>query len=117
MGAIENDYYKFLPNSTNCKTISDVYQSLAEANSNVVVEVNDIYGMLVLLGFGMGLASVTFIAEVVYLVRMFYLYSPLHFLCKVNLYLHIFLQNIKKGMAKLTMNRIFRHQRRVRAWH
>ena len=118
MGMIENDYFKFLPNSTNCKTISDAYQSLEEANSNVVVEVNDIYGMLVLLGFGLGLASVTFIAEVVYLVRMFYLYSPLHFLCQGNLYLQIFLQNMKKGLTKLAMiNRRFKYQRRVRAWH
>ena len=72
MGVIENGYYKFLPNSTNCKTISDVYQSLLEANSNVAVEINDIYGMLVLLGFGMGLASITFSAEMVSLVRMLY---------------------------------------------
>ena len=69
MGAIENDYYKFLPNATKCKTISDVYQSLEEANSNVVVEVNDMYGMLVLLGLGVEVALMTFIAERILLVR------------------------------------------------
>ena len=68
MGIIENTYYDFLPNSTKCKTIDDVYQSHVETNTTVIVEVNDIYGMLVLLSFGMGLALTTFSAEMVYLV-------------------------------------------------
>ena len=67
MGLIEKSYYNHLPNATQCKTISDVYDSHAKRNHEVVVEVNDIYGMMVLLGLGVGLSFATFIVEVAHI--------------------------------------------------
>ena len=63
MGLIEKSYNNHMPNATKCKTISDVYNSHAESNHEVVVELNDIYGMMVLLGLGVGWSLATFIAE------------------------------------------------------
>ena len=63
LGLIEKSYYDNLPNATKCKTISDVYNSHAEGNHEVVVELNDIYGMMGLLGLGVGWSLATFIAE------------------------------------------------------
>ena len=63
MGLIEMGYYNHLPNATKCKTVNDVYESHREENHVVTMEVNDIYGMLVLLGLGVGGALLTFIAE------------------------------------------------------
>ena len=63
MGLIDKSYYNHLPNATKCKTISDVYNSHAERNHEVVVELNDIYGMMGLLGLGVGWSLATFIAE------------------------------------------------------
>ena len=58
----------FKSNATKCDTFADVYKSHAGGKETVVVEVNDIYGMLALLGFGIGLALITFAAETVLLV-------------------------------------------------
>ena len=70
MGLIHMSYYSHLgKNATKCKTISDVYKSHKEKNQKVTVEVNDIYGMLVLLGLGVGVALLAFVAETVMLVR------------------------------------------------
>ena len=69
MGLINRSYYHHLPNATKCKTINDVYKSHTEKNHIVIVEVNDIYGMLVLLGLGVGGAMVIFITEMIMLVR------------------------------------------------
>ena len=63
VGVIQNSYYKNLPNATKCKTIHDVYKSHAEKNRRVIVDVNDIYGMLLLLGLGVAGAVITFTAE------------------------------------------------------
>ena len=63
MGLIDRSYYNHLPNATKCKTVNDVYESHKEENHIVTMEVNDIYGMLVLLGLGVGGALLTFIAE------------------------------------------------------
>ena len=68
MGLIHRSYYNHLPNATKCNTIGDVYKSHAEKNHTVIVEANDIYGMLALLGLGAGGALITFIAETVLLV-------------------------------------------------
>ena len=68
MGLIQMSYYNHLPNATKCNTIGNVYKSHTEKNHTVTVEVNDIYGMLVLLGLGVGGALITFIAEIVMLV-------------------------------------------------
>ena len=40
-----------------------------ETNRTVTVELNDILGMLVLLGLGVGGALITFIAETIFVVR------------------------------------------------
>ena len=40
-----------------------------EKNHKVTMKVNDIYGMLVLLGLGVGGALSTFIAEIILMVR------------------------------------------------
>ena len=70
MGLIHMSYYNLLPNATKCNTIGDVYKSHAEQNQTVIVKVNDIYGMLVLLGLGVGGALLVFIAEIVLLVSV-----------------------------------------------
>ena len=109
MGIIENTYYDFLPNSTKCKTIDDVYQSHVETDTTVIVEVNDIYGMLVLLSFGVGLALTTFSAEMVYLVSTS-IQSRGQFTSTC-----IFVQ---KGISKLKlMKRRGRDQKPAPAWH
>ena len=64
MGLIQMGYYNHLPNATECKTITDVYKSQTEKNHKVTVEVNDIFGMLVLLGLGVGGALITFMGEI-----------------------------------------------------
>ena len=69
MGLIYRSYYHHLPNATKCKTINDVYKSQTEKNHIVIVEVNDIYGMLVLLGLGVGGALVIFIVEMIMFLR------------------------------------------------
>ena len=69
MGLIDMSYYNNMPNATKCKTISDVYESHRETDRTVTVELNDILGMLVLLGLGVGGALITFIAETIFVVR------------------------------------------------
>ena len=66
IGLIHQSYYSYLPNATKCNTIADVFKS--HRRDKVIVEMNDIYGMLVLLGLGMGLALITFTAESILLV-------------------------------------------------
>ena len=64
MGLIEMSYSRHLgENSTKCMTINDVYMSHMERSQIVMVELNDIYGMLVLFGLGVAGAFVIFIAE------------------------------------------------------
>ena len=63
MDLIDKRFFHYLPNSTLCNTVNDVYQSHMENNHTVIVKLNDIYGMLVLLGLGVGLALITFTAE------------------------------------------------------
>lgn len=69
MGLIDTSYYNNLPNATKCNNINDVHESLMENNYTVTVELNDIYGMLILLGLGVVGALITFIAEIASLVR------------------------------------------------
>ena len=72
MGAITKSYFEQLPNATYCNSIGDVYESHGEKKHTVVFEVNDMYGMLVLLGLGVEVALMTFIAERILLVRIKY---------------------------------------------
>ena len=68
MGLIQKSFFKYLPNGTICSTVNDVYESHMENNHTVTVKLNDIYGMLVLLGLGVGLALITFTAETLLMV-------------------------------------------------
>ena len=68
MGLILKSYYTHLPNATKCNTITDMLQSHAEQNQKATVEVNDIYGMLVLLGLGLCVAHIVLLAELTLLV-------------------------------------------------
>ena len=109
MGIIEKTYYDLLPNSTQCKTFDEVYKSHLEANSKVIVEVKDIYGMLLLLSFGVGLALTTLSVEIV---RMLFLYLYLY-----ETSMTYTLQIMKKGMAKLNMmKRRLRDKSITEAW-
>ena len=63
MGLIEMSYFKHLPNATKCKTLNDVYESHAKLDHKVTVEVNDIFGTMILLGFGLAGALFILIAE------------------------------------------------------
>ena len=67
MGLIHKSYYSYLPNATKCNTIGDVFRS--HKTEKVIVQVNDIYGILVLLGLGLGMALLIFPAEIILLVR------------------------------------------------
>ena len=69
MGLIKMSYLKHLPNSTECNTIADVYKTHNQKNRTVTVELNDIYGMLILLGLGVGVALITLTAQIILLVR------------------------------------------------
>ena len=68
MGLILKSYYAHLPNATKCNTIADMLKSHAEQNQNAIVELNDIYGMLVLLGFGLSVAHIVLFSEYTLLV-------------------------------------------------
>ena len=70
MGLIEMGYYNHLPNPTKCKTTHDVYNSHSQVNRSVKFQVNDIHGMLVLLGLGLIVALITWIVEMNLLVRI-----------------------------------------------
>ena len=64
MGVIEKTYFDNLPNATTCNTIGDVFKTHADKNQELIMELKFIYGMLVLLGIGVGLAMITFLIEV-----------------------------------------------------
>ena len=50
------------------RTVHDIYDSHTENIHTVIVKLNDIYGMLVLLGLGVGGAMIIFTAESLLLV-------------------------------------------------
>ena len=68
MGLIHKSFFNYLPNGTICNTVNDIYESHMENNNTVTVKLKDIYGMLVLLGLGVGLALITFTAETLLMV-------------------------------------------------
>ena len=67
MGLIDDAYNKNMPNSTKCTTLKDIKDS--HLGKNVVVKFNNIYGMLILFGFGIGTALLTLAAEGILKVR------------------------------------------------
>ena len=74
MGLINQRFYNFLPNATVCKG------KKPHVNNDhvVIVKLGDIYGMLVLLALGIGVALTSFIAENGKLLRLS-LSEPGHF--------------------------------------
>ena len=54
-----------MPNATECATNADVQRSHRDQDAKVVLELDNIYGMIVLLGLGLLGSAVTFIAEVI----------------------------------------------------
>ena len=69
MGLINKSFFNYLPNATACKNGNDIYESHVGNNQRVIVQLNNIYGMLVLLGLGVGGALITFPAENLWSVR------------------------------------------------
>ena len=59
MGQINQRFYNYLPNATVCKS----NEPHGDNDHVVIVKLRDIYGMLVLLALGMGVALTAFIAE------------------------------------------------------
>ena len=84
MGLIEMSYFKHLPNATKCRTLNDVYESHAKLSHKVTVEVNDIFGTMILLGLGLTGALFILIAEEILKIRVryakVYLHQRLHLL-------------------------------------
>lgn len=69
MGLIDAGYYNYMPNATKCSTFNDIKNSHQGKNQTIIVEINDIYGMLILLGLGIGGAMIIFSLEMFIKVR------------------------------------------------
>ena len=54
---------EYIPNSTKCRTWQDVKASHEKDNPQVVVRLDDIYGMVIILALGLGGAVVAFTVE------------------------------------------------------
>ena len=67
MGFIEASFYNHMPNVTSCNTIKAIDQS--HTDGLVILEMDDIYGMLILLGLGLVGSLAVFSAEVIPQVR------------------------------------------------
>ena len=63
MGLMDSILKNALPNATKCSTVYDIQASHMAADRRVVIEFEDIYGVLLVPSFGMGLALMTMIAE------------------------------------------------------
>ena len=69
MGLINKNFFNYLPNATACKNTKDIYESHIGNNYRVIVQLDDIYGILALLGLGVSGALITFPAENLWSVR------------------------------------------------
>ena len=70
MGMIDAGYNNYMPNATECTTFNDIKKSHLGKNQTIIIETNDIYGMLILLGLGIVAATIIFIAEIITKVRV-----------------------------------------------
>ena len=52
-----------MPNATECVTNADVQRSHKDQDVRVVLKLDNIYGMIVLLGLGLVGSTITFMAE------------------------------------------------------
>ena len=67
IGFIDASFYNHMPNATSCNTIKAIDQS--HTDGLVILEMNDIYGMLILLGLGLVGSLAVFAVEVIPMVR------------------------------------------------
>ena len=61
--SFQNEMKRKLPNSTRCSTWNDVEQSHTMEDPRVVVQLEDIYGMMILLAVGLNGAVVVLMME------------------------------------------------------
>ena len=72
MGLIDAQIQKYVPNATKCMTWPSVQASHREHDKTVVFKVDDLLGILVLIGMGLGGALMTWVGEMmIYLHRHF----------------------------------------------
>ena len=67
IGFIDTSFYSHMPNSTSCNTIKQIDES--HSDGLVILEMDAIYGMLILLGVGWLASIAVFAAEQVPMVR------------------------------------------------
>lgn len=67
MGLIDVGYYQYMPNATKCSTLEDVKKSQL-GKKQTIIEVDDIYGMLVVHGLGLVGAIIVFCGEMIIMV-------------------------------------------------
>ena len=63
MGLMDSILKNALPNATKCSTLQDIQASHMETDRRVVIEFEDIYGVILIPAFGLGLALMAIIAE------------------------------------------------------
>ena len=63
MGLIEGLIEQTLENRTKCSTWSDIYESHMQKGDNVVLQLDDICGLIILLSIGLSLALTSFLGE------------------------------------------------------
>ena len=62
-GFIEAKFREYLPNATECLTQANVRRSHYQKDKRVVFEMGNIYGMIMLLLIGLGVATLAAMAE------------------------------------------------------
>ena len=63
MGLMDSILKNALPNATKCSTLHDIQASHTATDRRVVIEFEDIYGVMLIPYFGFGFALFTIIAE------------------------------------------------------
>ena len=63
MGLMDTILKNALPNATKCSTLQDIQASHLVTDHRVVIEFEDIYGVILIPSVGMGLALISFIVE------------------------------------------------------
>ena len=63
MGLLEGLIEQTLENRTKCSTWRDIYESHMEKGYNIVLQLDDICGLMILLSIGLSIAFVAFMAE------------------------------------------------------
>lgn len=63
MGLMDRILKNALPNATKCSTLHDIQVSHTATDRRVVIELEDIYGVMLIPSFGLGFALIGIIAE------------------------------------------------------